>query len=328
MKALVTGGGGFLGGAIIDMLLARGIAVRSFARGAYPGLAAKGVQVFQGDLGDAEAVARAIDGVDVVFHVAAKAGAWGPYEDFHLANVTGTEHVVAGCKRHGVTRLVYTSSPSVVFNGRDMEGVDESVPYPAEHHAHYPRTKAMAEQFVLASNGPTLATVALRPHLIWGPGDTNLTPRIVSRGRSGRLRRFGGPVKTIDGTYVDNAAHAHLLAMDRLSPGSAIAGKAYFIANGEPVPVWDMVNHLLAAAGVAPLTREIPPQLAYAAGAVLEGVHGLLNLPGEPLMTRWVAEELATSHWFDLAAARRDLGYAPIVSLDEGLRRLRASFSA
>lgn len=328
MKALVTGGGGFLGGAVIDMLLERGHSVRSFARGAYPALAAKGVEVFRGDMADAEAVARAIDGVDVVFHVAAKAGAWGPYEDFHLANVTGTEHVVAGCKRHGVSKLVYTSSPSVIFNGQDMEGVDESVPYPAHHEAHYPRTKAMAERFVLASNGPELATVALRPHLIWGPGDTNLTPRIVERGRAGRLRRFGGPTKTIDGTYIANAAHAHLLAMDKLSPGSAIAGKAYFIANGEPLPVWDMVNHLLTAAGVAPLTREIPPQLAHAAGAVLEAIHGLFNLPGEPLMTRWVAEELATSHWFDLTAARRDLGYEPVVSLSEGLERLEASFAS
>ena len=184
----------------------------------------------------------------------------------------------------------------------------------------------MAERFVLAANGPDLATVALRPHLIWGPGDTNLTPRIVERGKAGRLRRFSGPTKTIDGTYIDNAAHAHLLAMDRLAPGSAIAGRAYFIANGEPVPVWDMVNHLLQAAGVAPLTREVPPQLAYAAGTVLETLHGLFKLPGEPLMTRWVAEELATSHWFDLSAAKRDLGYAPIVSLAEGLKRLEKSY--
>jgi nucleoside-diphosphate-sugar epimerase len=327
VKALVTGGGGFLGGRIIDMLLERGIAVRSFARGGYPQLKARGVEVFQGDVGDAEAVARAIEGCDVIFHVAAKAGAWGPYEDFHLANVTGTEHVVAGCKRHGVKKLVYTSSPSVIFNGQDMEGVDESIPYPHEHEAFYPRTKAMAEQYVLHSNGPDLATVALRPHLIWGPGDTNLTPRIVSRAKAGRLRRFSGPAKTIDGTYIDNAAHAHLLAMDRLEPGSAIAGKAYFIANGERVPVWEMVNHIVTAAGLPPVTREVPPQAAYAIGALLEGVHGLFNLPGEPIMTRWVAEELATSHWFDLSAAKRDLGYEPVVTLEEGIRRLRESFS-
>lgn len=328
MKALVTGGGGFLGGAIARMLLERGDAVRSFARGSYPALEALGAEVFRGDLADAAAVEKACEGVDVVFHVGAKAGVWGSYESFHQANVVGTDHVLAACRKHGIRKLVYTSSPSVVFNGADMEGVDESVPYAAHFETHYPRTKAEAERRVLAANGPELATVALRPHLIWGPGDTNLTPRIVERGRQGRLKQIGPNDKLIDGTYIDNAAEAHLLAADRLAVGAPLAGKAYFIANGEPVKVWDMVNGILEAAGVPPVTSRISPEAAYAAGWLLEQVHGLFNLPGEPLMTRFVAKELSTAHWFKLDAARRDFGYEPRVSVREGLERLRASFQA
>ena len=235
MNALVTGGGGFLGGAIVRRLRARGDEVRSLSRGRYPALRRPRRQQIQGDVADAGAVDAAVAGCDVVFHVAAKAGVWGRYAEYHRANVVGTENVLAACRRHGVRRLVYTSSPSVVFDGRDMEGVDESVPYPAHYEAHYPQTKAEAERLVLAANGPDLATVALRPHLIWGPGDNHLVPRILARGRAGRLRRIGRANKLIDSIYIDNAADAHLLAADRLAPGSPVAGKAYFISNGEPI---------------------------------------------------------------------------------------------
>lgn len=324
MKALVTGGGGFLGGAIVDQLLARGDAVRTFARGDYPQLVAKGVEHVRGDLADAAAVIRACEGVDVVFHVAALAGAWGPYETFRRANVDGTRNVMAGCRANGVRRLVYTSSPSVVFPGGDLEGADESVPYPAHFEAHYPATKAEAERAVLATNGDDLATVALRPHCIWGPGDTNITPRLVARARQGRLRRIGTGKQLVDATYIDNAAYAHLLAADRLAVGAAIAGRAYFIANGEPQPTWDLIDGILAAHGLPPAGPPVPLGVVLAATTVLETTHALLRLPGEPLMTRWAARELATSHWFDLTAARRDLGYQPIVSTAEGLERLRA----
>ncbi|MDB5100436.1 MAG: 3-beta hydroxysteroid dehydrogenase/isomerase [Cyanobacteria bacterium RYN_339] len=324
MKALVTGGGGFLGGAIIDQLLARGDQVRSFQRGDYPALAAKGVEVVKGDVADAAAVIAACEGIDVVFHVAAKAGAWGPYAEYHRANVGGTRNVLAGCRAHGVRKLVYTSSPSVVFGGGDMEGADESVPYASHYEAPYPATKAEAERAVLASNGPDLATVALRPHLIWGPGDTNITPRLIARAKAGRLRKIGAD-KLVDATYIDNAAHAHLLAADRLGP--EIAGKAYFIANDEPMPAFDLVNGILDAAGLPPVTSAVPLGLAYAIGGLLEGVHGLFNLPGEPVLTRWTARELGTAHWFDLGAAKRDLGYVPLVSTQEGLQRLKASFT-
>lgn len=326
MKALVTGGGGFLGSAIVRALLARGDRVRVFSRGAYPGLEALGAEIRRGDLADAAAVADACRDMDVVFHAAAKAGYWGPYEDFLAANVVGTRHVIAGCRAAGVRRLVHTSSPSVVFDGRDMEGVDESVPYPARYHSPYPETKALAEREALAADGKDLAVVVLRPHLLWGPGDPHVTSRVIDRGRRGLLKRIGDRPNRVDSTYVDNAADAHLLAADRLEPGSSVAGKVYFISNGEPRPLWDLIDRILEAAGVAPVRGRISTRAAYAAGAVLEAAWRALSLPGEPRMTRFLARELSTAHWFDLSAARRDLGYAPKVSLDEGFRRLAESF--
>ena len=322
MHALVTGGGGFLGGGIVRMLLERGDRVRCFSRDKHPALARHGVEQFQGDLGDREALLRAAAGCDIIFHVAAKAGIWGSYHDFHRANVTGTENVLAACRAHGINRLVSTGSPSVVFDGKDVEGGDESLPYPDHYEAHYPRTKALAEQLVLAANSPGLATVSLRPHLIWGPGDNHLVPRIIAKGRAGKLRRIGTRPCLVDTIYVDNAARAHLLAADRLAPGSCVAGKAYFISNGEPLPLWEMVNRILAAADIPPENRSIPPAAAYAAGIICEALWRTLRLSGEPPITRFVARELATAHWFTIDAARRDLGYRPEVSISEGLARL------
>ncbi len=323
MKALVTGGGGFLGKAIVKPLRARGDEVRSFSRNPHPTLTELGVEHCRGELGDAEAVKRAVEGCDIVFHVAAKAGVWGPYEEFYQANVLGTKHVIDACRQHGTKRLVYTSSPSVVFDGTDMEGVDESVPYPEHFEAFYPQTKAEAEQLVLQANDQTLATVALRPHLIWGPEDNHLVPRILERGAKGALRKLGTRECLVDTLYVDNAALAHLQAADHLDVGSAVAGKAYFLSQGEALPIWDVVNRILDAGGLPPVTRTISPSLAYKIGAILEKVYGLLNLKGEPRMTRFVAKELSTSHWFDLSAAKNDFGYQPEVSFDEGMERLR-----
>jgi 2-alkyl-3-oxoalkanoate reductase len=323
MKALVTGGGGFLGGVIIRMLREQGHQVRSFSRGDYPELVRLGAEQFRGDLADRDALLQASEGCDTIFHVAAKAGIWGSYAEFHRANVTGTENVLAACKAQGITKLVYTGSPSVVFDGGDVEGGDESLPYPAGYHAHYPRTKALAEQLVLAANDRDLATVSLRPHLIWGPGDNHLVPRILAKGRAGKLRRIGSRPCLVDTVYVDNAARAHLLAAERLTPGAQPAGKAYFISNGEPIPLWEMINRILAAADIPPVTKSIPPWTAYAAGMICEHLWGLFRLPDEPPMTRFVARELATAHWFDISAARRDLGYVPEISTDEGLKRLR-----
>ena len=325
MKALVTGGGGFLGQAIVRKLARHGASVRSFSRLEHGELHALGVEQFTGDVADPAAVASAVQGCDTVFHVAAKPGIWGDYEDYHRTNVVGTQNVIAACRRHGVRRLVYTSSPSVVFDGRDMAGVDESVPYPASFEAHYPRTKALAEQLVRAANGPQLATVSLRSHLILGPGDNHLLPRLVARARAGQLGRIGSRPNLIDTIYVDNAADAHLLAADRLAPGSPIAGKVYFISQGEPVPMWEMVNRLLHAAGVPSVTRAIPTWLALALAWCFETAHRVTGNPREPRLTRFLVHELSTAHWFDISAARRDLGYTPAVSIAEGLERLRAA---
>lgn len=324
MRALVTGAGGFLGGGIARALLAQGHGVVALQRGDAPALRALGAEVRRADLGDAGAVAAAAAGCDVVFHVAAKAGHWGSLAEYRRANVEGTANVLAACSEHGIGRLVYTSTPSVVHAGGDLEGVDERVPYATRFLAHYPATKALAEQSVLAANGPALATVALRPHLIWGPGDNHLYPRIVERARAGRLRFIGKPGKRIDTTYIDNAVDAHLLAAATLAPGAPQAGRAYFISNGEPLATEDMINRMLACAGLPPVHARIPFALAYAVGALMEAAWTVLPLPGEPLMTRFVADHLATAHWYDISAARRDFGYVPTVSMDQGFARLAA----
>jgi len=323
MKALVTGGGGFLGKAIVRMLLEQSVEVCSFSRVSHAGLEQLGVEQRLGDLADGNAVVAAAADCDIIYHVAAKAGVWGSYREYYRANVVGTENVIQACRTHGIRRLVYTSSPSVVFDGSDMEGVDESVPYPEHYHAFYPQTKAAAERLVLQANGPSLATVALRPHLIWGPEDNHLVPRILERGRKGALRRIGRRECLVDTIYIDNAARAHLQAAAHLDVGSPVAGKAYFLSQGEPLPLWDVVDRILAAGGVAPVSGTISPGLAYAVGWFLEKVYSLLRLPGEPRMTRFVARELSTAHWFDLAAARADFGYAPKISFDEGMLRLQ-----
>ena len=318
---LVTGGGGFLGSAIIRMLVARGASVRNFSRSRYPSLEAMGVDQIQGDIADAESLQQACRGVDLVFHVAAKAGVWGPYNAFHQANVAGTRNMIKACRANGVGRLVYTSSPSVIFDGSDMEGVDESEPYPQTYHAHYPRTKAIAEQLVRDEADSTLRTIILRPHLIWGPADNHLVPRIIRRAK--RLRKVGEGKNKVDTIYVDNAAHAHILAAEKLITRPDLSGRIYFISQDEPIGLWDMVNAILAAADLPPVNRSISVKTARRIGAILEWVYQTFRLPGEPQMTRFVAEELATSHWFDMRAAREDLGYRPLISTEEGLRRLR-----
>jgi len=326
MKVLVTGGAGFLGQALCKALQAQGHEVTSFQRSHSPALEAMGVRQLRGDLADGAAVRDALAGQDAVFHNAAKAGAWGSEASYVDANVTGTRNVLAAMRAHGIGKLVYTSTPSVTHSGRTpVEGGNETnTPYGSGFKAPYPATKLVAEKEVLAANGPTLATVALRPRLIWGPGDTQLLPRLVERARAGRLRFINGGHNRMDTTYIDNAAQAHVDAFNSLAPGAPCAGKAYFISNGEPRPVRDTVNDMLAAAGVPPVTGNVPYGVAYAAGAVLETIWRLFRIGGEPPMTRFLAEQLSTPHWYDISAARRDFGYVPRVSTAEGLERLAA----
>jgi 2-alkyl-3-oxoalkanoate reductase len=328
MKILVTGGGGFLGQALCRGLRSRGHEVVSFNRGRYPALDAIGVQQVQGDLALHDAVIAAAQGCEAVFHNAAKAGAWGSYRSYYDANVAGTQNVVDACRTHGITRLVYTSTPSVTHRKtHPVEGgTADTVPYGEHLKAPYAATKLLAEKLVLAANDAGLATIALRPRLIWGVGDNQLLPRLVERAKAGRLRFVGDGNNRIDTTYVDNAAQAHFDAFAHLAPGAACAGRAYFISNGEPRTVRDIVNGLLQAAG-APLVRKtIPFGVAYAAGAICEGLWHALPLNGEPPMTRFLAEQLSTTHWYDMAPARRDFGYVPQVSIDQGLARLAAAY--
>jgi 2-alkyl-3-oxoalkanoate reductase len=322
MRVLVTGGGGFLGGAIVRQLVARGDRVRSYSRSVHPAVDS-GVEQIQGDLGDAAAMAQAVAGCDAVIHVAAKAGVWGPAAAYESANVVGTRNVIGACRQHGVRKLVFTSTPSVVGAGHDIEGGDESLPYPAKYLADYPRTKAIAERDVLAANGLDLATVALRPHLIWGPGDNHLVPRLLARARAGKLKIVGDGRNRVDVTYVDNAADAHLLALDRLTPGSPIAGRAYFISQGQAVELWPFINRILALVDLLPVTKRVPFRTASAAGAVLETWFRWRGRTDEPPMTRFVAAQLAHSHWFSIAAAKHELGYKPRVSIADGLSQMR-----
>jgi len=329
MKILVTGGGGFLGQALCRGLVERGHDVASFNRGHYPALDALGVRQLRGDLADRDAMLEAARGVDAIFHNAAKAGAWGSYGSYHAANVTGTRNVLDACRAHGIGRLVYTSTPSVTHRKtHPVEGgTADTVPYGEGFKAPYATTKLIAEKAVLAANDANLATVALRPRLIWGPGDQQILPRLVERAKAGRLRFVGGGHNLIDTTYIDNAAQAHFDAFERLVPGAACAGKAYFISNGEPKPTREIVNALLAAAGAPQVHGAIPFGAAYAIGAACEALWPLLRLRGEPPMTRFLAEQLSTTHWYSMAPAARDLGYAPRVSIAEGLQRLRAAWS-
>jgi nucleoside-diphosphate-sugar epimerase len=267
--------------------------------------------------------AHACAGVDTVFHVAAVSGIWGSWDHYHGINTVGTENIIAACRMHNVARLIYTSSPSVIYDGRDHLNANESLPYPTQYLCHYPHSKALAEQAVLVANGTDgMATVALRPHLIWGPRDNHLIPRIVARAKAGKLRRVGPGNNLISMSYVENAAHAHLLAADRLTPGSPVAGQAYFINEPEPVNLWTWINRLLGLAGLPPVKKSISPRAAYAAGAMLEKIYSLLHLEGEPPMTRFLAQQLSGTHSYDIGKSVRDFGYQPIVSVADGLQRL------
>ena len=326
-SAAVTGGGGFLGGAVVDALLERGERVASISRGAYPELEARGVETLRADLADEPGALIELlqrRGVDTVYHCAARPGVFGPARDYERANVDATARVIEACRAARVPRLVFTSSPSVVFGGGDHVNAGPDLPYPDRYLAHYPRTKAEAERLVLAADGPGLATVSLRPHLIFGPGDPNLIPRLLERADAGRLRIVGDGTSEVSLTFVGNAAAAHLAAADGLreDPGG-LQGRAFFVNNGEPVRLWDWINRVLEGTGRAPVTRRVPGPLAYAAGAALELGYRALRIGGEPPMTRFVARQLATSHSYDLAPFVEACGgrYREPVSLDEATRR-------
>lgn len=323
MKVLVTGGGGYLGQAIVRQLLEKGFEVATYSRDRYDVLEKPGIVQHQGSLTGFEALKRAMQGCEAVFHAAAKTGTWGSHASFYEANVAGTEHVLKACLALGIPHLIFTSTASVVYDG-GSGGKDERLPYPRKFDASYPLTKALAEQAVLKANGPSMVTCALRPHLVWGPGDPHFLPRIYERRRRGQLRLPGAGEYLVDTTYVDNAARAHLQAFDamRKNPAS-VAGKAYFLSQGEPVTIRDFMNRLLAAGGLPPVDKTIDPRVALAAGWLLERVFRLLGSAKEPPITLFLAKQLSSSHWYDISAARRDFGYVPEIPMEEGMRRLK-----
>jgi len=318
---LVTGGGGFLGKALVRKLVDKGGHVVSFSRSRYPELDDLGVSQIQGDLGDANAVADALKGMDTVFHTAAKPGIWGAYDDYFRANVTGTVHVIRACMKNQVGQMIHTSSPSVVFDDNDMHGADESVPYPDKYLAPYPKTKALAEKEVIKAAGQGLSVIILRPHLIWGPEDNHLVPGIINRAH--RLKIIGPDTDLVDTIYVDNAADAHILAAEKLSRDPGLSGNIYFISQDAPMSKWTLANGFLAAAGLPPIKGHVSGRTAYAAGWLFEFIYRALGIRKEPPMTRFAAKELATSHWFDISRAKNDLGYEPKISTREGLKRLK-----
>ena len=361
----VTGAGGFLGKAICKLLRLTNIKVTGFARGSYPELTEMGVNMIQGDITDFTQLKESMKSCDLVFHVAAKAGVWGSKDDYFKPNVQGAENIIQACHELAITRLVYTSTPSVTFAGVDEAGIDESQPYADNFLNYYGESKALAEQLVLnasssyldqkkqqssqldsqqsqqnsqidsqqaskkdSKQGKHLKTVALRPHLIWGPNDPHLVPRVLERARSGKLKLVGKEDKLVDTIFVDNAAYAHILAAISLSNDMTnCIGKAYFISNDQPITMAAMLNNILHCAQLPPVTKRIPSSVAYGVGVLLEWVYKIRDIKEEPIMTRFVARQLSTCHYFDISAAKNDLCYTPLISIDDGMKLLKASLT-
>ena len=323
MQVLVTGGGGFLGRYIVEQLLEKDVRVRIFSRGKYDELTKAGVDVVSGDIRDAKAVESTCENIDAVFHTAAVPGIWGAWETFHSINTQGTLNLINACRHHNVKKLVYTSSPSVVYDGKPHLLADESLPYPKSFQCHYPHSKALAEQAVLAANDESLSTVAIRPHLIWGPRDNHLIPRLIQRAKTGKIIRVGDGANEVSCAYVENVAAAHLQVLEQLHPESPVAGQAYFINEPEPVNLWNWIDDLLALGELPPVQRSIPATAARLIGAAVEGVYKTFRWQSEPRMTRFLASQFSQSHSYSIEKARRDFDYQPIVSFEEGMQKLQ-----
>ena len=313
VKVLVTGGRGLLGGATVAELQRRGHEVTTFQRSP-----SGNPREVLGDVSDAAAVQRAVVGMDAVVHLAARVSITGAWQDFFTVNVEGTSNVVNACNAEGVARLVHVSSPSVAHAGDPLVGVGAQPADPDHVRGHYARSKAMAEVIALEANSADLAVTAIRPHLVWGPGDTQLVERIIDRARSGRLFLIGRGQSLIDTTYVDNAADALCCAVEHC-PG----GQAFVVSNGEPRTVAELVARI-AQAGGSHIRGRVPYPIAYAAGKVVERVWG--DRVGDPPITTFLAEQLATAHWFDQRQTRTALAWTPRVSLEEGFRHLDAAY--
>lgn len=328
-RVLVTGGGGFLGRALCRKLLQAGIEVNSYSRRFYPELADIGVRQFQGDLTDIQSLQQACSDCQLVFHLAAKAGVWGERQDFLATNLDGTANVIAACQQGGINYLVYTSSPAVIFAGEDASGVDERAPYAETYLNDYAESKARAEKMLLRAQGAPIAggsrlnVVALRPQMIWGPGDRHLYPRILSRRQYCVLQMVGSREPMVDSIYIDNAVFGHLLAAETLlNRPVQVAGKVYFLSDDEPMPMAELLKRLQACTGREPVIRRLNARLLYLLGGLFETLYTKLGLSATPPMTRYIAKQLTCCHYCDISAAKQDLDYRPLVSVNEGLRRL------
>jgi len=320
VKVLVTGATSLLGGAVAMRLQARGDDVTVFQRRP-SGL---GVQEVRGDVADRDAVGAAVAGADVVIHAAAQVSVVGPWAEFAATNITGTQNLVDAARAARVGGFVYVSSPSVAHAGRSLVGAPAAPADPDHARGSYSRSKAQAERLALGASSDAFPVVAVRPHLVWGPGDTQLIGRIVDRARAGRLAIVGSGAALIDKTYIDNAADAIIAAADR---ARSLSGRAFVISNGEPRPVRELFTAITSAAGLAPPRLRVPARVARAAGTVLERVWARTGRADDPPITSFLAEQLSTAHWFDQRATRRALEWDPAVGLDEGLARLRAWFA-
>ena len=321
MRVLVTGARSLLGRVTVGRLLAQGDEVTVLQR--HP--AGLPVREVLADIADGEAVTRAAYRQDAVLHLAAKVDVTGRWADFARTNIDGTRAVVTACRAAGVPRLVHVSTPSVAHHGRALVGVGAGPADPEQARGHYARSKAVAEREVLAADSADLAVVAVRPHLVWGPGDTQLVARIVQRARARRLVLVGSGAALIDTTYVENAAAALVAAVAACGP---VHGEALVVSNGEPRPVADVVGRICAAAGVPGPRGRLPLPMAWVAGGVVEGLWAFRGATTTPPVTRFLAEQLATAHWFDQRHTRSALAWRPAVSLDEGFQRLADSYAA
>ncbi len=327
MNVLITGGSGFLGRWLVTRSLERGYTVTVLGRKRYPDLEARGVETIQADLLEKDKVLAAFKGIDAVFHTAAKVGIWGPRRLYRRTNVVGTRNVLDGCLTHNVRRLVFTSTPSVVFQNRSIEGGTEQLPYPQRFIAGYPESKSIAEREVIKANGRNgLLTCALRPHLVWGPGDTNLVPAIAGHAQKNRLARIGDGTNLVSVSYVENVAASHLCACERLVEDSPVPGQCYFITDAEPVNCWGFITKLLTTLDCPLPQKQVSLRKAYYAGLFFEVLYTLCRLKKDPPMTRFLALQLGTSHWFKIDKARRELEWEPQVNMEEGLKRLKESF--
>lgn len=327
MKALVTGGGGFLGRYIVKTLLKQGWKVRVLGRKAQPDLEKLGIEMIQTDIANKDKVIDSCIGCETVFHTAALAGIWGSKKVYEDTNILGTQNIIDACIKHKVKKLVYTSSPSVTFHGKDQIMVNESEAYPNRWLCEYPRTKAIAEKMVLSIHQDQLKTIALRPHLIWGPEDQHLIPRLIHKAKQNELRIVGSGENKVDMVYVQNAADAHLLADQALTAGHA-CGEAFFITNDEPVLLWSWIQKLLETLNLPSISKRVSPNMAYLVGSVLETIHQLTFNSNEPKMTRFLARQLSTHHTYSIKKATQQLNYHPSISMDDGFKYLISSLKS